>query len=482
MMSIVKFDDLGIGKDILLSLDKMGYERPSEVQKKIIPLALINMDIVVKSQTGSGKTAAFGIPICERIEIESKKPQALVLTPTRELAVQVKEDITNIGRFKKIRCAAVFGKQPMDLQVRELKQRVHIVVGTPGRTKDHIDRGTLELEDIKYLIIDEADEMLNMGFIDQVEAIIELLPKDRVTMLFSATISEEIEKLCNRYMENPEKVEINPNNVTVEKIDEFYYEAEERSKYSLLDKILYTQNPDSCIIFCNTKEAVDSLFQRMNDRDYPCERLHGGMEQRDRLDTFKRFKLGEFRFLIATDVAARGVHIDDISHVVNFDIPYEKESYVHRIGRTGRSGSEGTAITFVSPHEYRFLREIETYVGYKITQREVPTDAEVEEGKKIFKEKIKTKPKLKKDTSSELNKEITKIYISGGKKNKMRPGDIVGAITSIEGVTSENIGIIDIQDNHSYVDILGGKGGFVLKSLESTTIKGKKFKVGRAIK
>lgn len=476
------FQSLHLSEEILKALEKLGYEKPSKVQERVIPFAFKDKDIIVKSQTGSGKTAAFAIPICEKIEIEKRDPQALVLTPTRELAVQIKEDISNIGRFKKVRCAAVFGKQPMTTQVRELKQRVHVVVGTPGRTLDHIERGNINLEEIKYLILDEADKMLDMGFIDQVEGIIKTLRTNRVTMLFSATMPEEIEKLCNKYMINPMKIEINSENITTEKIHQVYYLVEENKKFSLLNKIIYTEAPDSCIIFCDTKEQVGNVTKRMQDKGYSCNGLHGGMEQKDRLDTMQRFKRGEFQFLIATDVAARGIHIEDITHVINYDVPMEKESYVHRIGRTGRGGNEGIALTFVSPRESKFLDQIQEYIGYNIPQKEAPSEEQIEEGRKAFEKKIKARPKLKIAKSLELNKEITKLYISAGKKKKIRPGDIVGAVTNIEGINGEDIGIIDVQDNFSYVDILNGKGKLVLQTLQNTTIKGKKVRVQRAEK
>ncbi|WP_027623828.1 DEAD/DEAH box helicase [Clostridium lundense] len=476
------FKYLNLSEEILKALEKLGYEKPSEVQKKVIPVAFEDKDIIVKSQTGSGKTATFAIPICEKIEIEQREPQALILTPTRELAVQVKEDISNIGRFKKIRCAAVFGKQPMTTQVRELKQRVHVVVGTPGRTLDHIERGNVNLGEIKYLIIDEADKMLDMGFIDQVEAIIKTLPGNRVTMLFSATMPNEIEKLCDKYMVNPMKIEISGKSLTTEKIHQVYYEVEENKKFSLLNKIIYSETPDSCIIFCDTKEQVDVVAKSMADKGYSCSGLHGGMEQKDRLDTMERFKRGEFQFLVATDVAARGIHIDDITHVINYDVPMEKESYVHRIGRTGRAGNEGMAITFVSPRELKFLNQIQEYIGYNIPQREGPTEAQVEEGRKTFEKEIKFRSKKKVTKDIELNKEITKLYISAGKKKKVRPGDILGAIASIEGVSGEDIGIIDVQDNFSYVDILSGKGKLVFEKLQNMTIKGKKVRVEKAEK
>jgi ATP-dependent RNA helicase DeaD len=476
-MSILNFKSLGVSEEIIKSLEKLGYEMPTEVQEKAIPMVLKSKDIIVKSQTGTGKTAAFGIPICDKLEIEKREPQALILVPTRELAVQVKEDISNIGRLKKVRCAAIFGKQPMTVQERELRQRVHVVVGTPGRTLDHIERGNLKLEEIKYLVLDEADEMLNMGFIDQVKSVIKGIKNDRITMLFSATMPEKIQELCARYMIEPIAIEINTEKTTTEEIEQIYYDIDENKKFSLLNKIILTEHPDSCMIFCNTKDEVDKLIQRMKDKGYSCDKLHGGMEQKDRLETMQKFKRGEFVFLVATDVAARGIDIENITHVINYNVPFEKESYVHRIGRTGRAGKKGVAFSLVSPNEQRLLREIEEYAGVEIFKRDVPTEEEVEKGLKLFNERNTVKPAPKRDKSAQLNKDITKVYLNAGKKKKIRPGDIVGAITNIEGIEADDIGIIDIQDNVSFVDILEGKGKIVLEALQDTTIKGKKIRV-----
>lgn len=476
------FKDFHLDENILKSIEKLGYINPSPVQEKVIPFALKNNDIIVKSETGSGKTAAFAIPICQKVEVEEVNPQALVLTPTRELAVQLKEEIYNIGRFKRIRCAAIYGKQPMEVQKRQLKQRVHVVVGTPGRTIDHIERGTLNLEEVRYLVIDEADEMLNMGFISQVESIIKVVPRNRVTMLFSATMSEKIQNLCDKYMHNAENIDINPENITVDKINEEYYIVEEDKKLNALNSIIYTKRPEKCILFCNTREKVDELVRSMKKQGYYARKLHGGMEQKDRLEVIESYKRGEIQFLVATDVAARGIHIEDVTHVINYDVPVEKESYVHRIGRTGRAGSTGTAITFVCSYDKKLLEDIEEYLGYKIPKKEMPSRGEVIKGEEIFKQSLKNRPEPKPSKNIKLNKEITKIYISAGKKKKIRPGDIVGAITNINGINAEDVGIIDIQDGFSYVDILGGKGSIVLKSAENMKIKGKSVRVQRAVK
>jgi len=466
-------ESYGFSTEIVKALTSLGYESLTEVQERVIPLVLIGKDIIVRSQTGSGKTAAFAIPVCEKIELEQRSPQVLVLTPTRELAVQLKQDITNIGRFKRIRCCVIFGKQPMDIQTRELKQRVHIIVGTPGRTFDHIERQNIILKDIKYLIIDEADKMLDMGFLEQVEAIIKMLPKGRITMLFSATMPDKISKICSTYMIHPMQIEVESDNPTGEKIQQGYYEVEEDNKFNLVTKIIYSSQPESCILFCNTREKVDTLFERMEREGFFCRNLHGGMEQRDRLETIQSFKRGEFPFLIATDVVARGIHIDAISLVVNYDMPLDHESYVHRIGRTGRAGNIGAAISLVTMGEMNALYDIEDYVQYKIPRQEYPTLEEVTTGKEIFGNRSKNKPVLKIDKSQELNKEITRLRINAGKKTKMRPGDILGAMSSIDGVSGADIGVIDVQDTCSYVEILGEKGDLVMNALQHTAIKGK---------
>lgn len=481
-MSKRSFKDYALSKEIVRALTSLKYEQPTEVQGKVIPVALEKKDLVVKSQTGSGKTASFGIPLCEMVKWEENKPQALILTPTRELAVQVKEDITNIGRFKRIKATAVYGKSPFARQKLELKQKTHIVVGTPGRVLDHIEKGTFSLERLKYLVIDEADEMLNMGFIDQVEAIIDELPINRMTMLFSATLPEDVENLSRTYMKSPINIEIKASGITTDKIEHSLLNVREEEKFSLLKDITIVENPDSCIVFCRTQENVDHVFRQLKRSGYPCDKIHGGMVQEDRFAVMDDFKRGKFRYLVATDVAARGIDIENITHVINYDIPLEKESYVHRTGRTGRAGNSGKAITFVTPYEDRFLTEIEEYIGFEILQIDAPSKEDVTKGKIAFEEKINAKPIMKKEKNVGLNKDIMKLYFNGGKKKKIRAVDFVGTIAKIPGVTADDIGIITIQDNVSYVDILNGKGPLVLKVMKNTTIKGKQLKVHEAIK
>lgn len=481
-MSEKSFEDYILSKEITRALTVLKYKTPTDVQNKVIPLALENKDLVVKSHTGSGKTASFGIPICEMIKWEEKKPQALILTPTRELAVQVREDITNIGRLKRIKAIAVYGKEPFSKQKEELKQKTHVVVGTPGRVMDHIARGTLFLDQIKYLIIDEADEMLNMGFIDEVETIIKELPLNRVTMVFSATLPKDVENLCHKYMKNPINIEIAATGITTDTIEHRLIDVKESEKITLLKNVTVVENPESCIIFCRTKEHVDIVFTELEESNYSCERIHGGLDQEDRFAVMDGFKMGNFRYLVATDVAARGIDIDNVTLVINYDVPMEKESYVHRTGRTGRAGNKGKAITFVTPHERKFLKAIEKYIGFDISVLEAPTQQEVDRGKAAFEEKISGRRVVKNNKTARINQDITKLHFSGGKKKKIRAVDFVGTIAKIPGVTADDIGIITIYDNMSYVDILNGKGSLVLQAMENETIKGKKLKVSKAIK
>lgn len=476
-MSENSFEAYHLSEDIERALASLKYEQPTEVQRKVIPIVLEKKDLIVKSQTGSGKTAAFGIPICDQIDWNENKPQALVLTPTRELAVQVKEDITNIGRFKRIKATAIYGKEPFAKQSAELKQKSHVVVGTPGRVLDHMNRGTIALERLEYLVIDEADLMLSMGFIEQVEAIIKELPKKRVTLLFSATLPEDIENLCRRHMNNPSRIEIRATGITTDTIKHSLVEVGEADKFDLLRNVTIVENPESCIIFCRTQDQVDKVYKQLDDLDYPCAKIHGGMEQEDRFEVMNNFRRGEFRYLVATDVAARGIDIDNITHVINYDFPMEKESYVHRTGRTGRAGNRGRAISFITPYEDKWLAEVQGYIGFDIPRMDAPSKDEVSSSRTAFIVKSNKQPSPKKAKNEQLNKEIMKLYFNGGKKKKLRAVDFVGTIARIEGVTVDDIGIITIQDTVTYVEILNSKGPHVLQAMKDTTIKGKLLKV-----
>ena len=473
------FNDYSLSEELLKSISLLGYENPTHVQDKVIPEMLAKKDIVVKSQTGTGKTASFAIPICEMIEWGKNKPQVLVLAPTRELAIQVKEDIFNLGRFKRIKVAAVYGRESFSKQERELKQKTHVVVGTPGRLVDHIEKETIDLSEIEFLIVDEADEMFKMGFLEQMESILDILPKSRVNVVLSATMPEDVDKLFNKNLKSPVLIEIENTNPALEKIEQIRYEVEEEDKFQLLRKLTVVENPDSCIIFCNTKDMVDDVFVFLRKQSYPIERIHGGMEQKDRLKVMNKFKRGYFRYLVATDVAARGIDIDSISLVINYEIPIDPEVYVHRIGRTGRIGKAGRALTIMTEKENYYLENIQEYIGKEIPLGTIPEGEEVFNSEEAFKIKINAQPKIKQSKDEEMNKEILKIHINAGKKTKMRAVDIVGTLCNIEGMTADDIGVINIMDISTFVEILNNKGEMVFKELQNRPIKGRVRKVSK---
>lgn len=481
-MNIDKFEDMELRPEILKALKNLGFESPSEVQKEVIPEMLKKKDIVVKSQTGSGKTASFGIPLCELINEEENMVKALVLVPTRELAMQVKEDISNIGRLKKIRSAAIFGKQPFNEQVRELKQRVHIVCGTPGRVIDHIKRGNLDTSNIEYVVIDEADKMLNMGFIDQIGEVLASLPSKKNTALFSATIPSEIEGLYLKYMNEPEVLNIKSKVFNREKIIERYLVSGREDKFKALLKLLYSYTDESAIVFCNTKDSVKNLSSLLKKEKIKVKELHGDMDQKERLNVMESFKNKDFKVLVATDIAARGIHISHITNVFNYEVPMEKESYVHRIGRSGRGEKNGLAITLTSLGEKRFLDDIQDYIGYKIEEIFLPVYEKVIEGRKKFFEDQKDSYGNNVSSKKSVHSEVAKIHINAGKKKKIRNIDILGALCNLDGLSGEDIGIIDVQDGFSFVDILNGKGDYILSRHKEIKVKGKLAKISKAKK
>ncbi|MEF9991373.1 MAG: DEAD/DEAH box helicase [Romboutsia sp.] len=474
------FKDFKLDKNILKALDNLEYKNPSKVQSEVIP-SLINKDnVIVKSKTGSGKTGSFAIPICQNIDIDNTNIQGIVVVPTRELALQVKEEISNIGRLKKVRCSAIFGKQPIKEQIRELKQRVHVVVATPGRIIDHIERQTINLDNVEYFIIDEADKMLNKGFIDDMETIFNAVSKSSTVGLFSATIDKNIEYVSEKFMSKPNIIEVEYiEAINKKQIVENRINVEEREKYDKLKKVIYSQCPNSLMIFCNTRERVMRLHKKLKEDNFLVGQLHGDMSQDKRLFIIKDFKKHKFNILVSTDVASRGIHVDDISLVVNFDVPHDKENYVHRIGRTGRKNKFGKSITMVSSNDEKYLEEIEEYLEYDIEELDKITEEEVNSGRNQFKEKSR---KLVKDFKiksydKNIHSDLTRIYINAGKKKKIRVIDIVGAFSNIEGITGEDIGVIDVQDLCSYIDILNNKGDIILRKHKEISIKKKMVKV-----
>jgi ATP-dependent RNA helicase DeaD len=376
--STVSFENLGLSEPTLKAITDLGYEEPTPIQSRTITRMLEGSDVIAQAQTGTGKTAAFALPIIERLEAGRHDPQALVLTPTRELAVQVAEAFHAYGKNHGIAVLPVYGGQPIERQLRALSRGVQVVVGTPGRLLDHIQRGTLKLDSVRTVVLDEADEMLDMGFVEDIEAILKETPAERQTALFSATMPAPIAALARQYMREPERITVKSEHMTVPQIRQVYFEVGTRDKFEVLARVLDYERPTSAIIFCRTKSEVDSLGERLIARAYPAETLHGDLSQIQRDRVMARFRSGQVELLVATDVAARGLDIDHVSHVVNFDIPLDPEVYVHRIGRTGRAGREGSAITLVTPRERRLLRMIERMTGAPIRRVRLPTVTDVQ--------------------------------------------------------------------------------------------------------
>ncbi len=371
------FEDLAISAPILKALKTMGFETPTEVQTRAIPHVLEREDLIVKSKTGTGKTAVFGVPMLQMIDPLTKNPQGLILTPTRELAVQVDNDLKQMSRYLRHKTTAVYGQHNINAEKESLDSGASIVTGTPGRVFDHIRQGNLKTKDISFLVLDEADRMLDMGFLDQVIRIIKTLPRDRVTLLFSATIPPEVQKICRNFMKRPATIEIESPTSTVDTIQQSYYRVNNNEKNTQLNRILLLKRPESCLIFCNTKIKVDKVQAFLGRKGYASRALHGDIPQSKRMKTINSFKRGDFSILVATDVAARGIHVDDLSLVINYDVPLEKDGYVHRIGRTGRAGNGGCAVSLVTSDDIMSLYEIEEHIGAMIPEEELPTDAEL---------------------------------------------------------------------------------------------------------
>lgn len=480
------FESFGISPEIIKALTSLRYFKPTAVQQEVLPLALKKADIIVESQTGSGKTAAFGIPLCEDAVWEENKPQALILVPTRELALQIQEEIMNIGRLKRIKVTAVFGKSSFKTQKSELKQKSHVVVGTPGRILEHLKEGTLSVEKIRTVVLDEADEMLHMGFIDQVEEIIDYLPKNRQTLLFSATMPPEVARLAAFYMrEERSSVRMDQSADNQPRIYQSYIRVQEEKKDEVLLDLLTVANPDAAIIFCNTKDAVDGVDTFLGKKGLLVDKMHGGMEQDDRLAVMADFRSGKIRYLVATDVAARGIDVDHVTHVVNYDVPFENESFIHRTGRTGRAGKEGQAVTLVSEKGAYRWQEV---VAFVFEGKEGPAEIQapnarvIQRAKVAFDKKNQEPMRPKVARNKELNRDITKVYFNGGKKKKLRAIDFVGTLTNIKDIGADDIGIITIQENVTYVEILNGMGPYVIAEMQDRTVKGKNLKVRKAHK
>lgn len=385
------FSELGLSPELLKAIDKLGFEQASPIQAEAIPLLLAGKDIVGQSQTGSGKTAAFAAPAIEKVDVDQRVPQVLVLCPTRELAVQVSEEVHKLAFFKRgLHALPIYGGQSYDRQFFGLRQGAHIIIGTPGRIMDHMRRGTIRFDALKLVVLDEVDVMLNMGFRDDMETILQATPKERQTVFFSATIPRPIQQLIEKYSRDPQQIRIEQKALTVPTVEQVYYEVDRRYKIELLTRLIDLHDFKLGIIFCATKRMVDDLVDALNAQGYSADRLHGDMSQMMRDRVMNKFRRSGLEFLVATDVAARGIDVDDVEVVFNYDLPYDGEDYVHRIGRTGRRGREGMAISFAAGREVFQIRNIERYTNTRIHRGKPPTIEEVEEARdNVFLERIR---------------------------------------------------------------------------------------------
>lgn len=492
-MSDNQFATLGLKESIVRAISDLGFTKPSQIQEQSIPVTLSGADLIGQAQTGTGKTAAYSLPILTKMS-DKKGIKALILAPTRELAVQVKDEMNRLSKYEKSQILAVYGGDSIDRQIRALKKGVDIVVGTPGRMLDLIKRKCLNLENVEFLVLDEADEMLNMGFIDDIESILSHTPEERQTLLFSATMPEPIAKLAKRYMKPDAKlVSVKKSSLTVSKIEQSYFMINNKHRLEALCRLLDLDNPSSAIIFCRTKRGVDELVQELQSKGYMVEGMHGDMTQAHRLTTLNKFKEGTLNLLIATDVAARGIDVDSVTHVFNYDLPQDVESYVHRIGRTGRANREGTAYSLVTPKDFSMLKQIQKVTKSAITQKPIPTAEQIKNKKfnDIIKEvketinagdltkfmpnaielvenndplsvvaalmKIKYENESVFDYSSNKleapKKENVRLFFSVGKRDGLTPKVLINYIKDRTRVNASTIGQIDLMENFSFVTV-----------------------------
>lgn len=482
MNTITNFSDYKLSKEVAKALDLLQFNSPTKVQQDLLPLLLEDskQNYIVKAKTGSGKTAAYGIPLIEHIEWLPNSPQSLILVPTRELSHQVAEELSNFSRLKRLKVSALYGKSPMNRQKLELKQKTHIVVGTPGRIRDLIQQGYLKVDLIQYLVLDEADELFHEGLCNQIEDIIRTLPPVRQNLLFSATIDENLLQKTKFFLDSVVQMDCDTTELSPTTIQQLAFCVEDSEKRNVLTDLFKYYAPESCILFSNTQENVDSLSAWLQKSGYSVKCLHGGMMQKERNQIMSQFKLGAFRYLVATDVAARGIDIEDISLVLNYDFPRGQDNYVHRIGRSGRKGKEGLAITLFNHRQEHAMTKLNEFMEHSIEILPLSTLTISTEQLETFQKQMLQAPKSKEKKNVALNKSILKLHINAGKKQKIRTNEIVATICSIPDITPEDIGIIEIQELATHVEILNNKGKLVLKEIQTKTIKGKTRKVSIA--
>ncbi|MEJ7825338.1 MAG: DEAD/DEAH box helicase [Solirubrobacteraceae bacterium] len=468
------FADLGLSDSTLQALQDVGYEQPSPIQEQAIPPMLEGRDIIGQAQTGSGKTAAFGLPIIEYIDPSEPDVQALILTPTRELCIQVTQAVRAYAQRKGADVVAVFGGAPIRTQQAQLKAGGHIVVGTVGRVLDLINRRSLALESCRFVVLDEADEMLDLGFLEDVEKILRLTPNSRQTALFSATMPPPIRKLADNYLYDPVLVKVQTATLTVDSVEQFQVDVKSADKADKLIEVLAAEKPDQAIVFARTKIGTDRLYRKMRDKGFNVKALHGDMTQGSRDGVMLGFKGGRVPILVATDVAARGLDISTVTHVVNFDVPRSPDVYVHRIGRTGRVGRSGRAITFVEPKQEKELEAIERHVGIKISTWQPgvhvspPTITE--------KPRRHTKPQLKHNG----DEPYAKLMISGGRSAGIEVADLVGAVTRAASVDGECVRDVKVLEHFAFLSVPADDAQRIVSAVDGERVRGRRIRVESA--
>lgn len=523
----MKFEELGIDERILKAVYDMGFEEASPIQAQSIPALMEGQDIVGQAQTGTGKTAAYSIPLLQKVNPHSKRLQAVVLCPTRELAVQVAEEIRKLAKYMSdIKVLPVYGGQEIVKQIKSLKSGVQIMVGTPGRVMDHMRRKTVKFDDVSMVVLDEADEMLDMGFREDMETILTDTPKERQTVMFSATMPKEILDIAATFQTDPKTIKVVRKELTVTNIEQYYFEVRSKNKDEVLCRLIDVYDPKLSVVFCNTKRQVDDLISVLKGRGYFADGIHGDMKQQQRDRVMADFRSGNTEILIATDVAARGIDVDDVDIVFNYDLPQDEEYYVHRIGRTGRAGKSGIAFSFVSGKEVYKLKEIERYCKTKIKVKQIPSMDDVKNTKmeqifakiretleggglsdmvEIIENKINEEDFTALDVSAALLKMtvgellsdreeieqvhfdmessprgMVRLFINVGKKDKIKPANILGAIAGETGLPGKVVGAIDMRDNYTFVEVPAKYADAVLAAMENATIKGRTVSMEKA--
>ena len=521
-METVRFEEMGLSEEIQKAVRYMGFEEASPIQAKAIPAMISGIDLIGQAQTGTGKTAAFGIPILEKVDPKLKKLQAIVLCPTRELAIQVADEIRNLSRYMHgIKVLPIYGGQDIVKQIRSLKSGTQIVIGTPGRVMDHMRRKTMKLDFVHTVVLDEADEMLNMGFREDIEFVLSGVPEERQTVLFSATMPKPIMEITKKFQNNAKVIKVTKKERTVPNIEQYYYDVKPKKKEEVLSRLLDIYSPRLSVVFCNTKKQVDLLVNALLGRGYFAAGLHGDMKQEQRDRVMQGFRTGKTEILVATEVAARGLDVDEVEAVFNYDLPQDDEYYVHRIGRTGRAGREGRAFSFVSGKEVYKLKEIQRYCKTKIYAQKVPSLNDVANTKmenilddvervieqedldmmiNAIEERVNNSEFTAMDmaaaflkiccgmTEDNKNTEendwefgdtgagedgMVRLFINIGKKQRVRPGDILGAIAGESGMDGKLIGTIDMYDKYTFVEVPREYAREVLNAMKNVKIKGK---------